>query len=322
MAPPRRLAALYSAFALVAESLGGLVTVPFKPGTLDDILKHPDILNYPWGSVTVNDPEITGGKAIKIPLAAPRDDPYAQTADDLANGILNTTLPLVMRQLGFSEADVASKIDKAIPAMHDVLTTLPGMSRVSLSPLAKRNFWDTLGGIFGSIGCGAVALVGLPLFLAVKEDFDILNHVSEGITTDQQFFAFPVYGNLALTGKHEPHWSLGDRRRSADDACYSTDPNHVRRHPAAGLSVWQRRRHHLQQKGLSPPAGGQDRCQRVVYPHDARPPARDGARRPVPEPGLERPGFWSQLPLRLVQVRRILRQYSRGGPGISVGGRL
>lgn len=181
-----------------------IVTGPIKPiitagvPKFDiDILPLPEFLKYPFGSVDVSDPEITNGKTIKVPLPAPRADPYAVSAEELREEVLNRTLPLVMSQFGFSDAQIKAKIAKALPAVSAVLRTLPGQG----GGLAKRSFWDDLVDALESAACGVVAASALPVFLAAEVDFDLLNHNSQRITPDQQFFANPLYKGLAVAGR-------------------------------------------------------------------------------------------------------------------------
>ncbi|KAK1750328.1 hypothetical protein QBC47DRAFT_418108 [Echria macrotheca] len=158
----------------------------------------PEAQQYPFGSVSVADPEITKGKRIKIPLAPPHADPYDATAAELRESVLNLTLPIVMSQLGFSDAQITAKIPKAYPAVSALLRTLPGQ-KGGRDSVARRDIFGDIVDIFEGIACSVVAATALPVFLITENDFSVLNHGSAAITQDQQFFAYPIYKDLALT---------------------------------------------------------------------------------------------------------------------------
>lgn len=70
------------------------------------------------------------------------------------------------------------------------------------SDLAIRSIWSDIGGFFGDVGCGILAAsVGVPAFLYSAAIFAAENHgASTSLNADQQFFTFPVHGDIANTG--------------------------------------------------------------------------------------------------------------------------
>jgi hypothetical protein len=155
---------------------------------------------FPDGYYTITHPGFNNGSTITVnvpPELCTRTD---RSALECLTNFLEKALPSVLSQVGVPRDQIQMKVDGGLPILVNLVALLLGGD--DFPPLTKRSIWSDIGSFFGDIGCGiAAALVGYPLFMASAAIFSAENNgLSVPISDDQNFFIFPVHGDIATSG--------------------------------------------------------------------------------------------------------------------------
>ncbi|KAI9892877.1 MAG: hypothetical protein M1814_001036 [Vezdaea aestivalis] len=197
---------IYTYFYLAILTVPGyaLSGATFAPFRLPTVLPSNFALAFPAAVHNISDPVATYGRNLAIPL--PTFDLLNITGDYYTSAaqFMKSSLPGILAQFGIPADQIADKTAQGIPVLVDALHTFtpgsPGKlnAKRSLNPDHVRR---GLGSIFGDIACGiAAAIVGPIAFLYSATVFAAENDGNDvGLSDDQQFFVYPVHGDIATS---------------------------------------------------------------------------------------------------------------------------
>lgn len=151
---------------------------------------------FPEGYYTVQSEEVTNGIPITVQAGPQWCLKRGQTTLDCYMEFLADVLPSVLSQFGVPEDQIRAKAERALPVLGNFIATELGGDDFPPLSLLKRGLWDDL----KDIGCGIVAALTIPVYLYNAAVFRGGNHDPVSITDDQNFFIFPVHGDIASSG--------------------------------------------------------------------------------------------------------------------------
>ena len=126
-------------------------------------------------------------------------NPWPGSHLDCYSDLLGAVLVDISLQIGLT---ISSDADFQDLKSHLLNGAALWMGGDDLPAFQKRSFW----GVFGTAICGLFATSFHGWFLLAAADFRAINHDPRTLTEDQNFFIYPVHGDIATSGPVSVYW--------------------------------------------------------------------------------------------------------------------